>query len=63
MEMELLELDIVDDGVNAGGVYTGGLLSEAAKEMLGDGEADVEEPDNTLLDLVGDIDILELSGV
>ena len=61
--MELLELDIVDDGVNAGGMYTGGLLSEVAKEMLGDMEADEEELDIALLDLVGDIDILELSGV
>lgn len=61
--LELAVLGAVEDGVKAGGVYTGGLLSEDTKEMLDDGEADEDELDSTLLDRAGDIDILELSGV
>lgn len=61
--LELAVLGAVEDGVKAGGVYTGGLLSEDTKEMLDVGEADEDELDSTLLDRASDIDILELTGV
>jgi hypothetical protein len=44
-------------------VYCGGLLSEEAKEMLGDKEEDSNELDVTTLDEAIDIDMLELIGV
>jgi hypothetical protein len=44
-------------------VYTGGLLSEDAKEMVGGKETDEEELDSALLDRAGDMTAVELSGV
>ena len=61
--LELAVLDAVEDGVKAGGVYTGGLLSDDTKEMLDEGEADEEELDSALLDRTAEIDTLELTGV
>ena len=59
-ELELPVLEAVDDGVTAGGVYTGGLLSEDTKEMLDDEEADDNELGSMLLDRNADTDTLEL---
>ena len=63
MEIERLELavlDAVEDGVKAGGVYTGGLLPEDTKEILDEREADEEELNSMLLDRTADTDTLEL---
>lgn len=58
--LELAVLEAVEDGVTAGGVYTGGLLSEDTKEMLDDLEINEEKLNSTLLDGIPDSDTLKL---